>query len=111
MRCKSPTMIFIIASRCPAHRLEIHSPLSSKSQKFRPGSYFFLYPVAALFTSGLHQKNETPYGVSFFYRSEILEERCFETSLVISNMFTVSLPSNTFFNFSSALILRLFAGS
>jgi hypothetical protein len=37
--------------------------------------------------------------------------RCFETSLVISNMFTVDLPPNTTFSGASALIIRLFFGS
>src|SRR3989344_4192931 len=38
-------------------------------------------------------------------------ERWAETSLVISNMSTTDLPPNTFFRFSSALMLRLFLGS
>lgn len=38
-------------------------------------------------------------------------ERCFETKLVISNMFTVALPPNTFFKEASALIFRLFFSS
>ena len=37
--------------------------------------------------------------------------RCFATSLVISNMFTVDLPPNTPFNTASALIIRLSFGS
>jgi hypothetical protein len=37
--------------------------------------------------------------------------RCFATSLVISNMFTVDLPPNTPFSTASALIIRLFFGS
>ncbi|MEY2664541.1 MAG: hypothetical protein RIT04_349 [Candidatus Parcubacteria bacterium] len=38
-------------------------------------------------------------------------ERCFETSFVISNMFTTSFPPKTFLRAASALILRLFEGS
>jgi len=37
--------------------------------------------------------------------------KCFETSLVISNMFTVDFPPNTIFKTASALIIRLFFGS
>ena len=37
--------------------------------------------------------------------------RCFATSLVISNMFTVDLPPKTPFSAVSALIIRLFFGS
>jgi hypothetical protein len=37
--------------------------------------------------------------------------RCFDTSLVISNMFTVALPPNTTFSAVSALIILLFLRS
>ena len=45
-------------------------------------------------------------------RGEALDYfRCFPTSLVISNMFTVDFPPNTAFSTASALIIRLFFGS
>src|SRR3989344_5758400 len=43
----------------------------------------------------------------FFY----CYDKCWETSLVISNMLTTSLPPKTFLSASSALMLRLLAGS
>src|SRR3990167_7299676 len=50
--------------------------------------------------------------VPFFrFRHFYAYERCWETSLVISNMLTVAFPPNTAFKASSALILRLLFGS
>ncbi len=38
-------------------------------------------------------------------------DRCFETSLVMSNMLTCALPANTSLSLSSALIMRRFLAS
>src|SRR3990167_5619555 len=44
-------------------------------------------------------------------RLNLVYDRCFETSLVISNMSTTALPPKTFLRLASATMLRLALGS